>query len=433
MSFDATELRAFDAILSAHRVRAILLHRPYPPDKFPAVRSKLGGLPALPPGIEWPRGRNPQGHDVPLHFLAQIDCAELPRGAEPLPTEGMLFFFARDDEEQIWGEKNAHHHARVIYAPAVPDGQAARAAPLDLRPIKDRVAKVSYKPEWILPDEAGPAVHFSWPIVALRFDTWPDASAFRTELGDGYRRRVEALRTGSFVAATGLPSRSQNTPDWDQHFGAPFSLPADRHHNTRFPQVGIMIDRLSRRVIRAHQNRNAPADRAAEIRVEASRWIERAAAIGLDAAPSDEDVEAFQRWLSELANEPSYLRRAMAAILTAALLDSITYAASAPEAAALIPQHYYDVLENHHIPIDQRKGREGDWQLITRVHQMFGYAPASQGSAPLDSGPVCLLQLATDNGLEFMFGDVGEATFWIKPKDLAAKRFDKAWATLAGH
>lgn len=31
-----------------------------------------------------------------------------------------------------------------------------------------------------------------------------------------------------------------------------------------------------------------------------------------------------------------------------------------------------------------------------------------------------------------MFCDVGVAQFWIRPEDLAAKRFEKAWATTEG-
>jgi uncharacterized protein YwqG len=436
MSIDPAALDKIDEVLSTYREPGILLHRPYPPGKFPDVRSKLGGLPALPATLDWPRGRNPQGEDVPLHFLAQVDCGELPDLGSDLPTEGMLFFFARDDEEQIWGKENAHDHARVIYAPAVANGQQPRDPPADLRPVKDRGAPVSYKPEWILPEEAGPAVHFSWPLVALPLDTWPDASALSIHVPDGYERRVEAFRTGAFIAATGLPSRSLSTPDWARDSWTPFSLPNDRYGNTRFPQLGIMIDRVSRRVIRAYPHKNARPEQVAHVYAKASSWIARAEAIGLDAAPSDGDVDAFQGWLHELASErfpPSHLRAALPSILSEAVADAITFAASAPGAATLVPRYYYDVMENCHLPVRQQKHAERGWQLKTRVHQMLGHAPASQDAVPVDGGPVCLLQLASDPAMEFMFGDLGEDSFWIGANDLVAKRFDKAWASLAGH
>ncbi|MEM1036908.1 MAG: DUF1963 domain-containing protein [Pseudomonadota bacterium] len=60
---------------------------------------KLGGLPKLPPGVSWPRiAKNMLGtEDVPLHFVGQIDCAEiskLSRTAVPFPPVGTLLIFA---------------------------------------------------------------------------------------------------------------------------------------------------------------------------------------------------------------------------------------------------------------------------------------------------------------------------------------------------
>jgi uncharacterized protein YwqG len=76
--------------LAKYRAPAISLYRPYPPVELPHARSQPGGLPNL-PATEWPYGRNhDNGNAVPLHFLAQIDCAELPRVDARLPTEGML-------------------------------------------------------------------------------------------------------------------------------------------------------------------------------------------------------------------------------------------------------------------------------------------------------------------------------------------------------
>jgi uncharacterized protein YwqG len=64
---------------------------------------------------------------------------------------------------------------------------------------------------------------------------------------------------------------------------------------------------------------------------------------------------------------------------------------------------------------------------------MLGHAPSSQHAMPVESDAVCLLQLVSDPGVGFEFGDVGEATFWIKSDDLAAMCFDNTWATLEGH
>lgn len=62
-------------------------------------RSRIGGLPHLRDGFEWP-SRNSR----PMPFLAEIDLAEVGAAAGPawLPDRGMLFFFY-DVEEGAWG------------------------------------------------------------------------------------------------------------------------------------------------------------------------------------------------------------------------------------------------------------------------------------------------------------------------------------------
>jgi uncharacterized protein YwqG/Lon protease-like protein len=70
------------------------------------------------------------------------------------------------------------------------------------------------------------------------------------------------------------------------------------------------------------------------------------------------------------------------------------------------------------------------------LHQMFGYGADIQGTAgeAHSDGLILLLQIDSDRAVdkEFMFCDMGMVQFWIKPADLAAGRFDKAWATTEG-
>ncbi|MEU4626651.1 YwqG family protein [Actinoplanes sp. NPDC023801] len=58
---------------------------------------QLGGAPALPVGMEWPRTRAGR----PLGFIASIDLARVPiRDLDvPLPTDGTLLLFYRDPSE----------------------------------------------------------------------------------------------------------------------------------------------------------------------------------------------------------------------------------------------------------------------------------------------------------------------------------------------
>lgn len=87
-----------------------------------ASPSRLGGLPALPPDINWPR-QSQLG--APLHFLGQIDLSQLPttplddtRNAPVLPSTGFLFFFADMVEEMRLNDNGgARANTRVIFAP----------------------------------------------------------------------------------------------------------------------------------------------------------------------------------------------------------------------------------------------------------------------------------------------------------------------------
>jgi uncharacterized protein YwqG len=82
--------------------------------------SKLGGLPTLPPGVEWPRQTQTNS---PLHFLAQIELSDLPPtpldrtlGRPALPKSGLLFFFADMVEEMLWAENGGPFATtRVIF------------------------------------------------------------------------------------------------------------------------------------------------------------------------------------------------------------------------------------------------------------------------------------------------------------------------------
>ena len=70
----------------------------------------------MPPGLKWLIGAT-YGEPTPNHFLAQIDCAELPRMEPQMLEQGMLFFFAANDEEQRRDEdtpqKRVHERNRV--------------------------------------------------------------------------------------------------------------------------------------------------------------------------------------------------------------------------------------------------------------------------------------------------------------------------------
>jgi hypothetical protein len=88
---DPAKIVSLASVRIQHASPAIALFRPFPPTPSGFQRrSHFGGLPDLPAGCEWPR------HELlgPLHFLAQVDFAELTHNIADLPQEGTLLFFA---------------------------------------------------------------------------------------------------------------------------------------------------------------------------------------------------------------------------------------------------------------------------------------------------------------------------------------------------
>lgn len=111
LSFDGD----LDAFLERNREPAIWM---VPSSGMEPPALSLGGLPHLPPNIAWPRAKT---QDAPaLHFVAEIDCARLPRtplyhGGPRLPDRGALFFFLNLDYEDTWSSEPPGVQSRVIY------------------------------------------------------------------------------------------------------------------------------------------------------------------------------------------------------------------------------------------------------------------------------------------------------------------------------
>lgn len=453
------------------------------------MRSRLGGLPSLPDAVEWPSGRSYDGKKVPLHFFAQIDCAELPKINTGMPTEGLLFFFGRDDEEQLWGDTRPHDDARVIYAPKVSPDQRERPAPAALPPIRGEYYRGAPRP---LPGESGPSIHASWPVSLLLIDTWPDLSAIletdllrnavlscrpyfeqkgrikkvpekdpwaaaiefdraREPFGELYDQRLNELRVGAIFSATGRKPRADENPNWWSGLNEPSRLPFDPGPNSElFPQVALMIDRIARLIVLkassllAHrdyqdQEKREPLARTKEAGLY---WVNRCREMGLETIPPQADILGFTDWLKQVGAPfvseggprvySPYLRN-LNDIFSEAILSTIQYAARSPRVAALIPPYFYQVFENQHLPFDQAFSRMKKGILRPAFHQMLGHERSCQDAKPVDSDAVLLLQLCPDDVLNMSFGDRGFVSFWIEPKDLSHLRFENARGEIVGH
>lgn len=115
------------------------------------TQSRLGGLPHLPAGMQWPFwGKKP------LSFLATINLAEVaPYDKERvLPRSGLLYFWYVDDQS-AWGFDPADAgFCRVDYVEDVTQPLTPTQAPPKLKPFKLRGVQFGHRytfpdPDWI--------------------------------------------------------------------------------------------------------------------------------------------------------------------------------------------------------------------------------------------------------------------------------------------
>jgi len=140
---------------------SLVLRRQVPPRLDEAPRSWLGGLPMMLDAVEWPRSVSPERIDegeVPLHFVAQIACADFP---EDLwggvgPRSGWLLFFLNPLDSQ--GDD-----PRVFRVVHIDELGPERQPPEDLGPVQDEeLADGDYL--WCRSAAEIPSTFRRWPV-----------------------------------------------------------------------------------------------------------------------------------------------------------------------------------------------------------------------------------------------------------------------------
>ena len=432
---------ALGTILENNAKEAILLARTWPISGQVPGRSWLGGTPLLPRSMPWPVLEASQ---APLHFLTQIDCAELPRinGGEAMPDDGLLLFFGHISEDMLWEDDEGS--AQVVYVPAseIPDSPAS---------LPDQLSDIFGEP--------GRRVYPRWPVVphATKSFFWdqgmPKAmhhlaqtaqdAAIAPFLPPASQRERNSLfeanplrdpETGKMLRGEdGNPRHQFSLAPELLEAGFPFCGAAMSRFMAEYnAQIWQLIDRersfkgyLERRL---ETTKNADQDqeriRKQEAKIaELSKTLDRLSkvsgrltAVGdMDRVP-DNEAKLFTEWLIQMkamahpAIDPA-LHRALKYLAQQAVTD--------PMMQKVLPQALFDFFDADLRPSPARS-----------EHMMLGHTQIRTNST---SGPgLRLLALDSDGGLDFTFCDMGMAEFWIEPEDLERRDFSKVVAFTAG-
>lgn len=119
------------------------------PDSARPGSTRLGGLPDLPPGLDWP-----QAGRQPLAFLAQLRLSEVARQDIDglLPAQGMIWFFYDLEGFPAGQAPQEKGGFRVLYDPDEGGRLERRRAP-KRAPVLTGAARVRATPEPTLPPE----------------------------------------------------------------------------------------------------------------------------------------------------------------------------------------------------------------------------------------------------------------------------------------
>jgi Domain of unknown function (DUF1963) len=445
------------ALVTERAQDSILLNRIWPPGTPATGNSWLGGLPCLPQDMGWPRSSKT---NLPLHFLAQVDCANLPtqNGASPLPRDGLLLFFSDLDQER--NDEGDSGRQAVVHIPKARQSVPPRALPDDLPEIDHSGGKPSSHS-----DTPGRRHFPKWPVVPTAVKVWGGEEAETPKTFNlDYLEQSRAAHDASLAAvmppaaaSTRLgdlfPYRQRKDADGKPILNAegkaiahtvfdPSALPEG------FPFCGAGVDAF---VARLQQQATKAARRAASARAMIdTKWndteekrarqraeadqaddaaravaiLDRQAATVLGSLPAlapvpPETIARLRAWLLPMADAPRSQHAALQTALSGSVLDLARAAITDAALLARLPASVFALNATSLVPSPRHA-----------QHLMLG--PAQQKTNSTAGGGVRLLCLDSDYGPGMMYCDCGVLEYWISPADLAALRFDRVVAHSAG-
>jgi hypothetical protein len=313
------------------------------------------------------------------------------------------------------------------------------------------------RPAWrglVLDGEESPKLHVEWPIQLLQIDTWPDALfeeaieeqinwvqrlkqmlrnppsdydwQAQNERNAAYSDALLARRIEAYAQATG-ERLEQEKPIFADRQQAQALFEHTESGGPAFPFFWINIRHAASLLLWKFES-GGYRDNLREDQLPIARdWLARSKAQADDAIPNGADRAAFREWLMQwhkarTDGAPDPLRYADA--VNFAVQTNIRIWSGNQAQAAKIPIWIYEIMRSSF----------DAWSYGGIAYsQMLGHAPSAQQPLHPDDPTLCLLNLCTDTALGTMYGDVGNAAFFIAPADLAKRDFSKVEGEVMGH
>ncbi|WP_208354116.1 DUF1963 domain-containing protein [Pseudaestuariivita rosea] len=429
-----------EAFFEENAVSGIYLLRQWP-DGPMSKTSYLGGRPTLPPNISWPRNRRT---GLPLHFLAQINCAELPElfdGPE-LPEKGTLFFFADISEQMRWKDNYGRQDdTRVLYTGEDVTDLPETEFPSDLPDIGHEEGRADGGF-----GEPGRKSFVKWPVEGRIVDTIPwDWSRSRDQVSPKLVEHARELANREIVAlipdapeAPGAKELVKVIKAESRETIAGYSTDEQIDFlpdglGGRFPYSGMAAQIVLKTFLseaearyeslilrRDSYSRGKNRGKVPELAyLEGYMPTTRGLINALNAIEPYEPLtanlsEAFDLWLKVEVQSGFVDAWTMVERLHIALRHIARLAISDEDLRATLPDGFMDQFRR-------------DLQPSPNDAEHMVGGPKSFKGAPTNGEGVKLLQLDSDYALDFMFGEYGIADFWIEEEDLEALRFENAY------
>jgi hypothetical protein len=391
-------------VLRESRRQAVLLRRHFPPRA--GSLSHFGGVPTVPLGFTWPFVVQPDGRDRALTFVLQVDCAAIPEDGRLglMPDRGQLYVFLDLD----WGN---HWVWSVRYETGDPDSFVPARVPTGLPKAYSERAAWS----WAQHDDDWPSLLPSWSLQPVLV-TGEEAEGDEREFWPG---PIDLGRALTDVDGAVVPTRYYENQYDDGVLVRPYAT---------FPHDWQAV-RIATGLLRARHLRPVGGavthteEEAASFADAVRRWSDRAAQEEPWDRLSEDDSDAvWQLFLDHQSVTLYSLSDAVNESLDATLAGN-------PDAATWLPAEALALVRIRHA-----LASTGPRGLHASVHQMMLGPPSYvQGDAEERIGEwVLLLELSSDPPIGHHFGE-GVLQFWIRPDDLAARRFDLVELTASAY